>query len=434
MNRPLTGVLVASVLLLVSISMKRISAPSTPVLPDRSNVAPAYSLVLPHEPIEGLLRGAPGSRSAPPPLGSVAQSPPSMLHLDARHTNRTPFLAPRSPVLSWTLDLGAPIAAAPVVADGAIIVATLGGNIAAITPDGATRWSIAVKERVYGSPLVIGNTIYVGVDAPPKPAKNGSLLMISATTGSIKARLEIEGDADTSITPLADGAGVVFAAGKTIVAARPDGTVIWRYKTRRKVFGSPAITPDGSVVVGTQDDAVIAIGKTGELRWQTAIGSDVDGAPAIADDGTIFVGDDAGELVALRPHDGAIVWRKQLGGFVRGPISIARDGTVLASTYGPVPAIVAIAPADGAEVWRYNIRGTGAKEFGIHGSPIEDPTGMLVFGTQGDHLIALDQDGAMIWTLSVGGDVDATVIVAADKRLYAGCDDGKLYAFDEQNR
>src|SRR5258708_5809404 len=57
--------------------------------------------------------------------GKVSAAPPSMLHLDPRHTNRSPFAGPVSPTLAWTFDTGGPIEAAPVVLDdGTIVVAS----------------------------------------------------------------------------------------------------------------------------------------------------------------------------------------------------------------------------------------------------------------------------------------------------------------------
>ncbi|MFO0661697.1 MAG: PQQ-binding-like beta-propeller repeat protein [Polyangiaceae bacterium] len=430
MKRALVATFCASCVMLVW-SLTR-STPRERAIPEEVPSAPAFSLTLPVEPAEGLTKLSAATRTSGLPAAPVSSGPPAMMHLDAHHTNRSPFKAPRSPKLAWTLDLGAPMVVAPVVADGGVIVATLRGKIASVSPTGTTRWSLSVGDRIYGSPLVHNGTVFIGVDTPPKPAKQGRLLLLNATTGAVKSKLEIDGDVDTAIAPLADNAGIVFSAGRTLVAARHDGTVMWRYKARRKISGAAAISIDGSIVAGSQDDSIFCVSKTGDLVWQTMLGSDVDAAPAIGDDGTIFVGTDAGELVALRHKDGSILWRKQLGGFIRGPLSIARDGTVLASTYGPVPAVVALSPNDGSELWRFNIRGTGAKEFGIHGAPLEDATGALVFGAQDDHLYALDPDGRLLWKQLVGGDVDATVILSEDARLYAASDDGKLYAFDDQ--
>ena len=51
------------------------------------------------------------AKSARPADGKVSEGPPRMLHLDPRHTNRSPFAGPSSPKVLWTFDTLGPIAA-----------------------------------------------------------------------------------------------------------------------------------------------------------------------------------------------------------------------------------------------------------------------------------------------------------------------------------
>src|SRR5260221_559355 len=67
--------------------------------------------------------------------GHVVSGPPSMLHLDAHHTNRSPFSGPSSAKVEWAFDTGEPIKATPIVLDdGTIVVASLGGTLFALDP------------------------------------------------------------------------------------------------------------------------------------------------------------------------------------------------------------------------------------------------------------------------------------------------------------
>jgi outer membrane protein assembly factor BamB len=342
-----------------------------------------------------------------------------MLHLDPRHTNRSPFIIPRRPREVWAFDAGGPIVAAPAIAAGLVIVASLGGRIHALSVDGHARWSVDLGERIYSSPLVLGDRLFVGVD-------RGKLVSLDARSGAVRFRLDVDGDADTAPAPL-PGGDLVFAAGRTVEAISPDGTVRWRHRMRRKVFASPAVGA-GVIVVGDQGGTVTGLSLDGGLRWATEVGGDADASPAIGDEGRVFVGTDGGEVLALDPDSGAILWRTAVGGFVRGPLSVARDGSVLASTYGPAPAVVALDPGHGGVRWRFGVRGTGAKEFGVHGSPVEDPTGALLFGAQDEQLYALDSGGNLRWRLALGGDVDATVILGGGGFVFVGGDDGRLHA------
>jgi outer membrane protein assembly factor BamB len=358
--------------------------------------------------------------------GVVAAGSPRMLHLDPRHTNRSPFEGPVEPVVAWTFDTGGPIEAAPaLLPDGTILVASLGGKVFGLGEDGKARFSVDLGERLYSSPLVTDAGFFIGVDA-------GKFLGLTSG-GVVRWKLETNGDADTA-PALSPWGGLVFASGKMIYAAKPDGTLVWRVKTRRKSFSSPAVADDGTVYVGSQDHHLYAIDPSGGVRWRVDLGADVDSAPAIADDGTILAGSDRAEVVALAPADGAVRWRARVGGFVRGALSIGRDGVVLTGTYGPAPHVVALDPESGQTIWSFAVPGTGAPEFGVHGGPVEDAAGRLYFGAQDDCVYALSGEGKLLWKFKTQGDVDAPVVITPDGLLLAGSDDGKLYVFGRARR
>lgn len=353
----------------------------------------------------------------------VSSGPPSMLHLDPRRTNRSPFEGPTTPTVAWTFDAGGPIEAAPaVLEDGTILVASLGGKLFALTETGKLRFSVDLDDRIYASPLVWGDGIFIGSDAHK--------FFGITREGVIRFRLDANGDVDTGAVPTPWG-GIVFASGRVLHAVKPDGTLIWRVQARRKCYSSPAVADDGTVYVGSQDHHLYAVAPEGKVRWRVDLGADVDGSPAVQDDGTIVVGSDKGEVVALAPENGATKWTAPVGGFVRGAMSLARDGTVLTGTYGPTPRLVALDAASGAVRFRFPVSGTGATEFGIHGGPVEDAAGRLYFGAQDDHAYCLAADGNLVWKLRTGGDVDAPLVITPKGALLIGSDDGKLYAIGQ---
>jgi outer membrane protein assembly factor BamB len=345
-----------------------------------------------------------------------------MLHLDARHTNRSPYAGPTGARLAWAFDTGGPIQAAPAMLDDeTIVVASLSGKVFTVTNDGKPGFTANLEDRVYSSPLVTDDGIFVGSDA----RKFFGIRL----TGGVRFRLDTDEDADTGAAPAPWG-GIVFASGKVIYAALPNGTVLWRFKTRKKAFSSPAVGNDGTVFVGSQDRHLYAITPDGKLRWRVNLESDVDSSPAVGDDGTVFVGTDRSEVISIAPDDGRVRWRTNVGGYVRGALSIGRKGTVLVGTYGPTPRLLALDPDTGASKVLFTVAGTGAAEFGIHGGPVEDAAGRLYFGAQDDFVYALGADGQVLWKFQTQGDVDAPLVITPKGRLLAGSDDGKLYAFD----
>src|SRR5438874_2311020 len=97
-----------------------------------------------------------------PATGKVTAGAPSMLHLDPHHTNRSPFAGPNSPNVVWTFDTGGPIEAAPAVLEnGTIVVVSLGGNLYALGDGGELRYKVDLGDRVYGTPLVQNDSLFV---------------------------------------------------------------------------------------------------------------------------------------------------------------------------------------------------------------------------------------------------------------------------------
>jgi len=208
---------------------------------------------------------------------------------------------------------------------------------------------------------------------------------------------------------------------------RANGAVRFRVKLPRKIYSSPAVARDGTIYVGAQDHRVHAFTADGNALWTRDLGGDVDCAVALGDDGTVFAASDAG-VVAAFDSAGDEKWRVPVGGFVRGGLTVRRDGDLLVGVYGPGPRVVALAGRSGEERWSFRIQGTGAPEFGIHGSPLEDARGNLFFGAQDDAVYGLDGDGKLLWRFPTGGDVDAPLTLGPGGVLYAGSDDGHLYA------
>ncbi len=342
-----------------------------------------------------------------------------MIHGGPRHLHRAPRRGPATVKIGWRVKVGGPVAAQVTASpdERTLYVSTLAGSLIALSrEDGTKRWSVELGDRVYSAPLIHEDgTIYVGTD--------GKKLIALSPQGAVLWRLEVDGEADSGAVFATDGT-IVFAAGTFVHAARRGGDLAWRFAAKGKVYTAPALTDDGLVIVGSQDHHVYALGPGGALAWSTDLGADVDGAAVIGDDGAIHVGTDKGEIVCLDGR-GKIAWRAGVGGYVRGVLSLARNGDVLAGTYGPVPRVVRLSP-DGLIRGAFAIKGTGAREFGIHGGPLEDPEGTLYFGAQDDAAYAIDAAGAVRWRFETGADVDAPLSMLSDGSLLVASEDGTI--------
>jgi len=366
-----------------------------------------------------------GLGAGPPPADAgEGVRAPSVLHGDARHTNRAAGRLPvRQPEVAWSRDVGGPVEAQIVASpdEQTLYVASLAGTLTALaTADGAVKWSLPLDDRSYSTPCVADDgTVYVGSDAKK--------FLAVTPEGKVKWTLETDGDADDSPVLAKDGT-LVVGAGRMVYGLTPLGYVKWRFAAKRKVFSSPALSDDGRVYFGSQDHHAYAVSPQGKLLWSTDLGGDVDASPAVADDGAVFFGSDADEVLRLDPDDGHVVWRAAVGGYVRGALSVARNGDVLAGVYGPTPREVRLNAADGTMRGQVSVQGTGAREFGVHGGAMEDASGALVFGSQDDQVYAFDADGGKLWSFMTGGDVDAPVSLLSDGTVMVGSDDGRVYA------
>ena len=54
--------------------------------------------------------------------------------------------------------------------------------------------------------------------------------------------------------------------------------------------------------------------------------------------------------------------------------------------------------------------------------------GIVLIGSQDDHLYAVRPDGALAWTFALDADLDSAVTVGADGTIYLAGDDGVLRA------
>ncbi len=354
-------------------------------------------------------------RPFPSAMAAIAVGTP-MMHGGPARTHRARGVGPKVLKVEWVAKLpGALVSQVTTSPDeGTLYAASLDGTLTALTRAGSRAWSAPLGDRAYGSPAVAPNgAIYVGSDA--------KRLFAFKPDGSLTFKLDLEGEVDTSPLVMDDGT-IVVAAGTDVVAVRPRGDVLWRYRAKGKVFTSPALTRDRTVVVGSQDDRVYAI-RAGELVWSADVGADCDGSPAVFDDGSVVVGTDAGEVIRLS-YEGKILSRVKVGGFVRGSLSIGRAGDVLTGTYGPVPRMLRV--GTDAVVGAQTFQGTGAREFGIHGGPLEDDEGTLFFGTQDDAVYAYGSDGKRLWSYPTKGDVDAPLTLLSDGHLVVPSEDGTV--------
>lgn len=237
------------------------------------------------------------------------------------------------------------------------------------------------------------------------------------------------GDEIRSSSPVIGSDGTVYVGGDTdlVYAFNTDGTVKWTFDTGGDVDCSPSLGPDGTVYIGSQGGKFHALNPDdGTEKWSISAQS-IDfffATPAIGADGSIYIGCRDGNLYALNP-DGSAKWTYTTTTQIRSSVAIGDLGDIyIANDDGN---LYALKESDGAVTWTVNIG--GRDEGGI--ALGADGTIYIGTGNDGDQLIAIDPiDGTTKWSYQAGADMLSAPIVDASGVIYATSRDGNVYAIN----
>lgn len=156
------------------------------------------------------------------------------------------------------------------------------GNVYALDAEsGDLKWTFKTEERVWATPLVVGDTVYIG---------------------SMDHRL--------------------------YALSMDDGEMIWSFEANGAFAGTPALY-DGVLYLGAFDDKLYAIdAESGEELWRFEGENWFWGGPAVEED-TVYATDVDGNVYALKADDGVQLWHQELGAAVRSGPTLGEDGTQL---------------------------------------------------------------------------------------------------------
>jgi len=276
------------------------------------------------------------------------------------------------------------IQSAPSLAENVVIITTLGREVVAIGREtGETRWRYEDGRRMYATPTVVNERVFIG-----------------SRSSRIYA-LEIA-----------------------------DGSVTWEFETEEPVESTVVINDESVFALDTGATLYALDREDGDERWRTKIGERIRDripgpSPAVVGD-KVLAFDGGRQLVAVSVSDGSERWHYDLGLSSHSSILI-HDMTALITGRSVTHAI---GVEEGQERWQ-----TETMNGEIFGGPrglIGEPAvsaGTAYVGSTG-FVNAFDlTDGHPIWSARTFGNVYAPPVVVGET-IYAGCDDGYLYAFD----
>lgn len=249
---------------------------------------------------------------------------------------------------NWTSDLSSEVIASPAFGAGLAIARTLDGRLVALDlATGDRRWTIertvpTLTMRGTSSPVIVDNTVYVGLD-------NGKIVALDLATGEQRweqaialpsGRSELERIVDIDANPLVldNELYAVSVGGEMASLSLTSGRVRWQQQVAAE---SGLAYDDSNIFTSDMDGDVWAVNRiTGSKSWeQEALKYRKLSAPAVFD-GDLLVGDFEGYVHWLSADDGSIMARgRPFDEAIRAQPVVAGDRVIVLGAYGEVAAL-----------------------------------------------------------------------------------------------
>lgn len=259
--------------------------------------------------------------------------------------------------------------------DGRMLFAGEDRRLYAFSGTGGRLWRTDL-ERLPATTVAAGRdgSSYVGL----------SPNLIAAITPAGRIRWSVAGpDAPVAIIPSPDG--VVYGVWRNgaVTARTVRGAAVWTVQMAAPVTATPVVTAHGLLVVATGDGALTAFDVVGTRRWLQRFPVPV---TALASGERLIAGDRAGGLHHISAT-GSVLWsRRPSESAIRDVLLDANEASVLRTDDG---TILAISPT-GTTRWRARPPGTR-----ITAAALTDE-GVIYAGTSDGRLIALNRDGRLL--------------------------------------
>jgi outer membrane protein assembly factor BamB len=311
---------------------------------------------------------------------------------------------------------------APSANHDVVAIATDNLDLAALDPaTGALRWRVAVGTESIGTPVVVGDVVYIGGSAD---SAGGRLSAHDVATGAERWRIE-----ENIYTP-SIGGDVGYtgsAAGRVVAVDLATGTERW-VTTFDGVVRAPAVGKDVIYVSADRERRIVALDRmTGGEMWSIGI----DGANSCciaAARGMVFVGTSIGTVYAIG-GDGAKLTAK-------APPSPTAVATSTASPSSSAASAAPVAPPLSTKLaWAAT---SGAPDFAPWGLAQAPDKRLWAVEATEDRFSIFTTDGTFVesWGSSGSGkgQFDLTRANGDPYGMIAFTSDGDFFLLDVGNR
>ncbi len=311
-------------------------------------------------------------------------------------------------------------------------------SLTAISPQGTLAWSFKTGDIIRSTPVVVGDTVYVG-------SNDHNMYALNAATGQVRWIFETGSWVQSSAAVVN---GIVYFGsndGKFYALDASTGYKLWDFDTKRTITSSPAVA-NGMVYFGSFDYNMYALdARTGAVIWKYQTGNYVMSSPVVTN-GIIYFGSNDNSCYALNAVDGRFRLKVTHQAVFSSPSANGNDIYFDSQRY-----LVAM---DGkARNWplEKDIRAWWFRFYLAYLLPPTPPmTGLLwaipisyyntdtspvysegsIYTTGDNRIYRVDEATRKItWTLSTNGRITDSPCLANDI-VYIGSNDTKLYAID----
>jgi len=227
--------------------------------------------------------------------------------------------------LLWKEKLG-DISSSPQIYQDQIFIGSNSGLFWAFNRfTGEKTWEFKTEDAIVSTPACDGKLLFLGSADDHLYAldkENGELRWKFQAEGSIYSSpaVKVENPANGMNRMVHTNGGddkVFFGSvdGHLYALKIKDGSFIWKFKTDREIYSSPAVA-DSLVYIGSNDYFMYAVDqKTGELRWKFETGGIIHSSPIAVGD-KLFFGSYDGNFYVLDRFSGKLLWKYQTRGMI----------------------------------------------------------------------------------------------------------------------
>jgi outer membrane protein assembly factor BamB len=230
---------------------------------------------------------------------------------------------------------------------GIFVIGNSDGNVYALDAESGTlQWTFETGHRVWATPLIVSDTVYVG-------SMDRHLYALNLSDGRVRWDFHSTG-AFASAPALRDAILYIGAFDHQLYAIDAEsGTETWRFSSENWFWGSPAVHGDTVYASDVEGNVYAVNAETGEQIWHTPLDASVRAGPALNGDGSqLFVGSQDGELYALDTADGFVMWSRESEGQVLSKPVVDESVVYELVLYGSY-RIRALYVDNGHELWAY---------------------------------------------------------------------------------